>query len=435
MSTDVVVCGAGVGGLATAHALSALGLRVLVIEKQPSVRAVAKGEVFQPSALAALRTWGVEQRLLELGALGLHRIVVRDQCSEPMLSLDYRGLPGPDQDLLAHDYPTILTAMTDCLDFNVELRRGVLADELLRDETGRVVGVRVKEHGQVSDIHARLVVAADGVSSRLRRAASIEVRRLDYPHRLLCLELPASGEQPPDFSAYVTDRGMRLCYPLPGDRIRLYLQVAPDELRGLDEPALAAWCHTALHQVPALRQLIDRAVASLRHKQVLPVSRHIASRLTVPGLVLVGEAAHSVHPMAAQGMRTSVGDAVHLAAELARSGDLSLTEVDDTLLRYTERRTPELIHIGRMSHNATRMTTGTMWLGRWFGRRAARRTSANPQLLRAVTSNMSGIGARPLTTFDRLHQFGLVPHLGARGRTAQSNHQAHFSEQRKPNEI
>ena len=413
-AVDVVVCGAGVGGLATAHALGALGLRVLVVDKQRAVRPIAKGEVFQPAASAALRAWGAERRLRERGALGLHRIVVRDQRGEPMLALDYRRLPGGGHELLTHDYPTILAALADGLGSNVELRRGVLAQEPLRDETGRVTGVRLKDGGEYAEVPARLVVAADGVSSRLRRAAGIPVRRRDYPHRLLGFELPAAGPPPPDFSAYVTDRGMRLCYPLPGDRVRLYLQVRPDELRGVADQELAAWCRAALAEVPTLRPLTDRVVASLRHRQVLPVSRFIAPRLTAPGLVLVGETAHSVHPMAAQGMNTSVADAVCLGDELARAGELSATAVDAALLRYARRRMPDLVHTERMSHNATRMVTDTTWLGRRLGRRAARRTSANARLLHTVTANMSGIDARPLTTVDRLRQFGLLPDFGTR---------------------
>ena len=50
---DAVVCGAGAGGLASAHALGALGLRVLVVDKQPELRPVAKGEVHYHHSL----TW------------------------------------------------------------------------------------------------------------------------------------------------------------------------------------------------------------------------------------------------------------------------------------------------------------------------------------------------------------------------------------------
>lgn len=414
MNPDIVVCGAGIGGLATAHAVGALGLRVLVVEKQEVVRAIAKGEVFQPVALAALRSWGVEQRLAELGALRLNHVAVRDQNGKPLLALDYRELSGIDRQLLAHDHPTILTALAECLGPEIEVRRGVLAEELVRDSAGRVTGVVIKDRGKRHVIHAGLVVAADGVSSRLRRAAGIGGRRVDYSHKLLSFELSDVGDLPSDFSAYVTDRGMRLCYPLPGNRIRLYLQIGPDQLRGVAESELAAWCRASLAEVPALRWLTERVVTAVCTRQILPVSRFTAPRLIERGFALVGEAAHVVHPMAAQGMNTSVADAICLADELAAAGGLSASAVDVALAHYAERRATEIVHIGRMSHNATRMVTDTSWVGRYLGRSAARRTSANQRLLSAVRANMSGIDPRPLTKFDRLHQFGLLPDLGAR---------------------
>lgn len=129
MNVDVVVCGAGVGGLAAACALGRLGLRVLLLEKQPRPRPVAKGEVFQPGALRVLREWGVSGLLERAGALRLDRLVARDRDGTARMALDYGRLPVDGNWLLAHDYPAILHAFTEALPPSVELRRGVLADE------------------------------------------------------------------------------------------------------------------------------------------------------------------------------------------------------------------------------------------------------------------------------------------------------------------
>ncbi|MFD0648149.1 FAD-dependent oxidoreductase [Streptomyces malaysiensis subsp. malaysiensis] len=235
MSPDVLVCGAGVGGLAAARALGGLGLDVLVVDKQPRIRPIAKGEVLQPGALRLLRSWGVEQRLDAQGAVRLGRLVVRDPRGTALMSLDYGQLPAPDQWLLAHDHTTILTALAEGLGPRVELRRGVRAESPLRDDSGRITGLRLAEGGRVYEERAPLVVAADGISSRLRTWADIEAKRIDYPHRLVSFDIAdaEAAARADDFSAYVTDRGLRLLYPLPGGRLRLYLQAGPDELRGV----------------------------------------------------------------------------------------------------------------------------------------------------------------------------------------------------------
>ncbi|GAA3352935.1 FAD-dependent monooxygenase [Saccharopolyspora gregorii] len=218
MDADVVVCGAGVGGLAAACALGARGFRVLLLEKMAEPSRVAKGEVLQPGALRVLREWGVAQRLESRGGLRLARLVARDTAGAPLMALDYDRLREQERWLLAHDYPVILEALADRLDGSVEFRRGVLVRDLLRDADGRVAGVRVAEGGQEREVRASLVVAADGISSRLRKSAGIPAHRDEYPHRLAAFDIADAPRVEQDFSAYVSERGLRLRYPLPGGR-------------------------------------------------------------------------------------------------------------------------------------------------------------------------------------------------------------------------
>ncbi|MFC4494292.1 FAD-dependent oxidoreductase [Streptomyces ovatisporus] len=414
---DVVVCGAGAGGLAAARALGEIGLRVLVVDKQRSPRPVAKGEVLQPGALRVLRRWGAERLLESRGALRLGRLVVRDAHGAPLMELDYGQLPAEDRSLLAHDHLSVLDALTAGLGESVEVRRGVRVEEALRDGTGRVVGVRLAERGQGQprqaqqhDVHAPLVVAADGIGSRLRRAAGVGGRRSEYPHRLVSFELNGVAARPDDFSAYLTARGLRLVYPLPDGRVRLYVQARPEELRGLDGAEFARWSEAAVREVPALAPLAGALPAAAGTRQLFPVARFLAERLTAPGLALVGESAYAVHPMAAQGMNTAITSAGALADSLAcGTGELSPETVDAALRAYEQDRLPVLAQAARTSDNAARMVTDLSLPGRLLGRRAVRCSGANPRLLHTITYNMAGLGPRPLTLLDRLQQLGLLP--------------------------
>ncbi|MFF7649083.1 FAD-dependent oxidoreductase [Streptomyces sp. NPDC007983] len=410
---DAVVCGAGAGGLASAHALGALGLRVLVVDKQPRMRPVAKGEVLQPGALRVLRRWGTERLLEQRAGVRLGRLVVRDPAGAPLMALDYGRLPEGDRWLLSHDHLAILDALAEGLGPTVEVRRGALVEEALRDGSGRVGGVAITEGGRRYEVRAPLTVAADGISSRLRRAAGIDARRVDYPHRLVSFDL-AGAPRPDDFSAYLSPRGLRLVYALPGDRVRLYVQTAPDELRGgRDRSALAAWAEGVVAEVPALEPLSGPLLAGLDSRQMLPVSRFLSPRLAVPGMAFVGEAAYAVHPMAAQGMNTAITCAASLADHLGRfgvaDGAPSPATVDAALRAYQAERRPILAQAATTSDNAARMVTDLTWRGRVVGRRAVRFTGRNPRLLHTVTYNMSGLGPRPMTFLDRLHQLGVLP--------------------------
>ncbi|WP_255358560.1 NAD(P)/FAD-dependent oxidoreductase [Micromonospora sp. M42] len=70
----------------------------------------------------------------------------------------------------------------------------------------------------------------------------------------------------------------------------------------------------------------------------------------MPGLALAGEAAHAVHPMAAQGVNSSLGDAETLAACLAAEGGApEPAAVDRALLAFQAARRPRLDHVATVS--------------------------------------------------------------------------------------
>ena len=118
--------------------------------------------------------------------------------------------------------------------------------------------------------------------------------------------------------------------------------------------------------------------------------------------------AHAVHPMAAQGVNSSLADAYTLAARLAEAGDRTPAAVDRALDRWQVHRLRRLDHVATVSHNAARMITATGGLARALGGRMMRHTAANPRLLQLTAGNMSGVALRPLTTVDRLYQLGLL---------------------------
>ncbi|HET9143134.1 NAD(P)/FAD-dependent oxidoreductase [Actinophytocola sp.] len=404
-SVDVVVSGAGAAGLAAARALGATGRTVLVLDRQRTPTPVAKGEILQPESVRILDEWGVLEALRATGARPVERLAIRDPHGEPLLSIDYGQLPGPYRQVLCAEYADLRNVLAGGMPGTVEILRGVRVTGALRDGAGRVSGVHTVGDGAGAggtEIRAGLVVAADGMSSPLRKAAGVGVDRQEYPHRLLALDVEGV-DVAAELAAYRTARGLCLVYPLPGNRCRLYVQVRPDEFRASGMADLNPWCDALLADVPAIAPLGSAVRASLRRRQLFAVYRLRADRLSAPGLALVGESAHAVHPMAAQGVNSSLRDAETLAGAVT-----SESTVDNSLEAYEADRRPRLDHIATVSHNAARMITALSGAPKLLGARMMRRTAANPRLLRQTAGNLSGTDVRPLTLVDRLYQLGLL---------------------------
>lgn len=397
---DVIVCGAGVAGLTTARALGAQGRRVLVVDKQRVMAPVHKGELLQPRSLQILRAIGAHDDLVRRGALRADRLVCRTAAGADIGALDYSLLPAPDDHCLVHYYAQI----RESLAVGVDVRPGVSVSDLVRDSHDRVIGVTLAD-GEV--VHAGLTVAADGSGSKLRTLAGIEVRRHRYDHDLLGYDLDGVPDLGPDIAAHLTRDGLRLLFPMPGGRARLYVQLPVGALRAIGRAGLGGYTDALVEATPALRPVAGPLADSVAGAQVLPAWRFVAPAFAVPGLALVGDAAHCVHPMAGQGMNAAIADAWALSEALK-------TGSQDALRTYDATRRPQLAYVSRISHSLAGLFTDTTWRGQVLGRHVLYRNRNNHRLQFTITYNMSGLGVRRFTLRDRLVQFGLI--LDPRGR-------------------
>ena len=175
-SADVVVVGAGPAGSALAYYLATAGLDVLVLEKSHFPREKVCGDGLTPRAVKALTGMGLpvnpEDGWLRNKGLRIIGGGGRIELDWPDLS----SYPGYGTVRTRLDFDQILAGHAEKA--GARLLQGVnVTGPLLDDRTGRIVGVTARDSGAERQFGGRLVVAADGNSSRL--SVSMGLRKRD----------------------------------------------------------------------------------------------------------------------------------------------------------------------------------------------------------------------------------------------------------------
>lgn len=332
---DLVIVGAGVVGAALAAALCDSGLRIAILDAREPPRFDAKTDwdlrVFALSpasrqlldtvgawksipagricAYTAMRVWDATGRgrihfdCAEVGAEALGYIVENRLLQHAL----WQRLEQ------ARNLTAIYPAQPEALQFGPEHAELTLKD-----------GQR---------LHARLLVAADGAESAVRKLAGIQTTGADYRQQAVVAHL--STEKPHRNTARqrFLPSGPLALLPLADGRVSLVWSLddaRAEEVRALDDARFCA----------AVTQASGHAlgeVTGTTKRAAFPLQRLRTRTYVRPRLALIGDAAHAVHPLAGQGMNLGLLDAAALAAVIqdahARERDIG----DLTVLRRYER--------------------------------------------------------------------------------------------------
>jgi len=303
---SVIVVGGGPAGLTAAIALAQGGIDTVLVGRRPAAGDNRTTALLAGSA-TALATLGVWELCADKAApLKVMRIV--DDTGRlwraPEVKFEAReiGLDAFGHNIENCHLVEALERRARAL-ANFRLIEGE-AFELAPDEHGVTLALKGRE-----TLRAPLIVGADGRHSLCREAAGIAIETRDYPQVALTVCLRHSRPHHDTSTEFHTPGGPFTLVPLPGQRSSLVWVLDPadaDALIALDDGELSDEIERASHSI-----LGKIEVEPGRGR--FPLTRATARRFARNRIALVGEAAHVIPPIGAQGLNLGLRDAAAIA--------------------------------------------------------------------------------------------------------------------------
>ncbi|MEO0681991.1 MAG: FAD-dependent monooxygenase [Pseudomonadota bacterium] len=325
MDADVLIVGGGLIGPATALALAAGGLKVLLLDAVPAeVRADPEfdGRAYNVALASrrffeALGVWeAVEARAQPVARVHIEDGRPGERIAPALLTFDHAELDdGPASQILEDRF--LRNALLEAMAANgrVEARAPVRATQT---RVGPRCAEAVLEDGAV--LRAPLLVACDGARSPIATRAGIRRTGWDYGQDGLVCAVQLDADHGGEARQRFLPGGPFATLPLPGARASLVWserRAMAERIAALPDEAYLAEAARRMGRAPEGLRLIGR-------RWRYPLRLSLASDWARERLVLVGDAAHSVHPIAGQGLNLGVRDAAALAevvAEARRRGE------------------------------------------------------------------------------------------------------------------
>ena len=355
----VAIIGAGPAGALTAYLLARTGIRVTLIERHTDFAREFRGEGMTPGGMAAIRQAGLWDAF---EALPSEPILTMQMFARGrrFLNLDMRKvLPENAQLIRLIAQPNLLemlAAKAAAFGGFTLLRGTVVRDLLVTD--GRVTGLRLGGEGGDTDLTVDFVVAADGRYSVARKRLGLELVGQTQEFDVVWCRAPrAEPVQPGEAYSFLLDDYFGLAFPAEDGHVQIGRIIAKGSYRAFRGQDGDEWKdHLASVLPPPLAAMFAKVRDRTSDPFLLDVVCGMLPNWSVPGLVLIGDAAHPMSPVGAQGINIALRDAIVLANQLGPrllegAGPAAL---DAAAGAFEAERRPEVTKIQAQQNDATK---------------------------------------------------------------------------------
>ncbi|MCB1706834.1 MAG: UbiH/UbiF/VisC/COQ6 family ubiquinone biosynthesis hydroxylase [Halioglobus sp.] len=343
---NVVIIGAGIAGASLALALSGAGLSIALVEAQAlGNRALPEGcglgdfdprvSALTPRSRDILQQLGAWDAIAAYRHCAYHHMTVWDAEGTGQIEFDRSEVGATELGYIVENRAIVhalLARIAEAPDI------AVMSPVTLQSCT-RLASSRMSlalDTGQ--QLQADLLVAADGALSRVRQMMGFRSREWDYGHRAIVATVEVERAHEETAWQRFLPSGPLALLPLLGAAGHHYCSIVwslqedlVDAVLALDDEAFCAELQRASEaRLGAVRASSKRFAHPLRQRHAVDYVQ--------PGVALVADAAHTIHPLAGQGINLGLQDVAVLAEEVVAGSRNGVAAGQLALLRRYQRR-------------------------------------------------------------------------------------------------
>ncbi|NMD69178.1 FAD-binding protein [Bacillus sp. DNRA2] len=337
IKTDVVIVGAGPGGALLGYLLAKNNITTVVLERNSKIDKTFRGEHINEQGEMILKKHNLFEKVRELGILMMKKIEYWEG-GQPLKTV----FPDNQTEHLSIHIPQnhLLQVLTDEAKRygTYRLLLGTSVYDLIQDGTGRYTGVKALHDGIELQIDAKLVIGADGRFSTIRKLANLPTSVRKHGYDLLWAKIPAPSGWEPTIRFALIDGHQLALFTQAGGFVQIGWNIDQGSFQKLRKQSFEPFINGLIAAFPQLELPVRRNIRSWEDFIPLSVFSSQSEEWTREGLIMIGDAVHTMSPTGAFGINASLMDADSLAEELVMSNKLSELSRSDLLIFEEERK-------------------------------------------------------------------------------------------------
>lgn len=363
VNVDIAIVGAGLVGAALAASLNGSGLSLALIDSQTeaslqkNLSAASSVNDFEPrvSALTVasqclLKEVGAWEKMNQSQIQAYQKMKVWDELGTASIEFDSAELYQDSLGCILENQ-LIVSALHSVLanqkNLTTYLGSKLTSIQLVENEAEQ--HLITLDNGQ--QIQCKLLVAADGANSKVRQWASMPTREWDYQHEAIVATIKTAKQHQKTAWQRFSEKGPLAFLPLADAKdTQQFCSIVWSQETAQAKHLMALSESDFLTELSKAIEFNLGELEAVSRRYSIPLRQRHAKTYVKPGIVLLGDAAHTIHPLAGQGVNLGFKD-VKVLSDILIEADKQNLEVNNMVLlkRYQRQRQGDnLLMMGAM---------------------------------------------------------------------------------------